>query len=100
MRGDLLDVVGLLREIELLEDHAPDLRVVRLEPADPRDELHDAEDAANRGKIEPHDAVDVRMLHLDRDPPSIRQPRPVYLCERRTRNRYALELGEQFAWRL
>ena len=91
---DALDVVGLEGEVELLRQELPDLVVVGVEPLHGDEELHDLHDAADRLQIEPHDPVDVAVLHLDADALPVDELGLVHLPERRARDRLALERAE------
>ena len=95
MRGDERDVLGFLSEVELFANHGADLGVIRLETAQAREELHDAEDAADRGEVELRDLVDVRVLHLHGDATPIVQPGFVYLREGRARHRLRIPPREE-----
>ncbi len=88
---DALDVVGLEREVELLRQELADLVVVRVEPLHRHEELDDLHDAADRLQIEPHDPVDVAVLHLHADALAVDELGDVHLPERRARDRLAIE---------
>ena len=63
-----------------------DLVVVRVEPLHGHEPLHDRHDAADGDEIEPHDLVDVVVLHLHRDARAVVRLRLVDLAERRARD--------------
>ena len=91
---DPLDVVGLEREVELLGQELADLVVVRVQPLHGDEELDDLHDAADRLEIEPHDPVDVAVLHLHADALAVDQLGDVHLPERRARDRLAIERAQ------
>ncbi len=88
---DTLDIVGLEREIELVRQELFHLVVVSVEPLHRDEPLHDPHDAADGPQVEPDDAVDVAVLHLDADALAVDESRRVHLSERRARQRFAVE---------
>src|ERR1019366_844401 len=94
VRGDALDVVGLEREVELLRQELLDLMVVRVEALNGHEELDDLHDAADGLQIQPHDAVDVAVLHFHADALPVDELRHVHLPERGARDRLAIERRE------
>jgi hypothetical protein len=99
VRTDRARVLGLRAVIELLENDRANLAIelleslVRDEPAD------DAEDAAQREQIAPHDLLDVGVLHLHRDLLAGVEARDVDLTDRCRCDRPRLELRERFGHR-
>ena len=69
--------------------------VVGVEPLHRHEPLHDRHDAADGLEIEPHDLVDVAVLHLDRDARPVLELRLVHLAERRAGERAPLEAREE-----
>ncbi|CAA9316599.1 MAG: hypothetical protein AVDCRST_MAG11-1804, partial [uncultured Gemmatimonadaceae bacterium] len=100
VRADLLRVRRLGLVVHLvgdalgeLVDHRADAAHVHAErPGDAR--LHDAEDAARRDEVLPHELLHARAQHLHRDvaPPVARA---VHLAQRRRRDRLGVEPLEQ-----